>query len=1117
MPIINDPDKFIQDETDPASLGVQPDFDMGNGAEPMPGTLTPDEAPMPTDTPPLEQEPDIGQNPFEDMEPSADPENTEYGLSEEKLDDIKQNVLKEIAAADNYYEEEIEPAVIKRHKIFDSDSSYYETKYPKLSKISDVTASDFHDTVEWAIPSLIKVFFGGEDICKLEGANSEQDDKAAKTHEELIKYQLERCNEGFLVFYDWIKNALVDNIGFIKCYWEREETIEQKHIMVTEEELMQMQVNPKINVLAVAKLGPGAISVDYEETTQITKNQPKLEVIPPSEFRFSPDAKNLEDIDFVAHRKIVTLDYLRRREREGIFQNIDKVVDEEGEGGAVSRTMYETDMNPMAYNKVADVETEDAKKEYLLYECYVKTDVNDDNILEDIIITIVGNTVVRLEENTMGRHPFFAISPIRDPLRLFPKRGIADLVGELQDLNTALLKQIISNVAINNDKQAFVNIDVLVDPNEFIDGRKAVRVSGDPSQAVKWSPIEPLPPSIFTFLENLQAMKETRTGITRYNQGLDASTLNKMLDIHTLVPMASGDWKELKDIENGDLIVGQNGKPTTVLKTHEIQYPKKAYEITFSNGDVIKAGGEHLWTIQNQRGSRKTVDTDYIYDYLTTYKQRLYVDKVNRPDFIGDIELPLDPYLLGLLLGDGCLHTNRITTEDSEVIDYVRKWAESNGGYVKEASSQNSGNAKTYDIIGTPLGTIMRDLKLRRDSRYDDMKNNEKHIPDAYFKASYKQRLSLLRGLMDTDGCRHSGSLCIFTQKEGQLVEDVMRLVESLGGSPTKHITHPGELAKPGVNYYNIHFSLNDCPFTLPRKTKKWKLATRMVDKVKIVSIKPVEKVLMRCLTVDAFDGQFCVGKHFTVTHNTATGITQIMNASNQRLELIARIFAETGVKQLFRHMIKMNQMFITEETFIRVTDQRKPISPDDLAGTIDITVNVGVAAGTKQQQLQNMQLLLQMYPQALQIGIADPSHIAYAFGRIIESMGYKNTSDFVFTPDILKMAEAQGVTPQVMMMMMQQQQTGQTPPALQQYQDNAMRNKLAEVAQTRGLTGSAAQSNQEQQLAQAMAGAGQSGPPQEQVPQGPQNDLTTQQFAQRNAPQPAALSADRRIPAQGG
>ena len=74
------------------------------------------------------------------------------------------------------------------------------------------------------------------------------------------------------------------------------------------------------------------------------------------------------------------------------------------------------------------------------------------------------------------------------------------------------------------------------------------------------------------------------------------------------------------------------------------------------------------------------------------------------------------------------------------------------------------------------------------------------------------------------------------------------------------------------------------------------------------------------------------------------------MNASSQRLELIARMFAETGVKELFRHMIKMNQMFITEQTFIRVTDERKPIIPDDLEGSIDITVNVGVVAGSKQQ-----------------------------------------------------------------------------------------------------------------------------------------------------------------------
>ena len=100
------------------------------------------------------------------------------------------------------------------------------------------------------------------------------------------------------------------------------------------------------------------------------------------------------------------------------------------------------------------------------------------------------------------------------------------------------------------------------------------------------------------------------------------------------------------------------------------------------------------------------------------------------------------------------------------------------------------------------------------------------------------------------------------------------------------------------------------------------------------------------------------------------------------------------GVKELFRHMIKMNQMFITEQTFIRVTDERKPIFPDDLSGVIDIEVNVGVVAGNKQQQAQSMQLLLSMYPQLIQAGIADISHAANAFGRLVEALGYKVVKD---------------------------------------------------------------------------------------------------------------------------
>ena len=697
------------------------------------------------------------------VEDPQETENTlqEYGISEEKLEEIRENIKKEIERADNYYEEEIEPEVIRRHKIYESDSKYYKDKFPALTNISDVTASDFHDTVEWAIPSLIKVFFGNEDICKLQGVNSEQDERAAAAHSELIKYQLERCNDGFLIFYDWIKNSLIDNLGIVKCYWERESTIESKQLVVSPQELMTMQTNPNINILSVEQMAPEVLRIEYEETTNITKNQPKLEVIPPSEFRFSPEAKSLEDIGFVAHRKIVKLDYLRRREREGVFQNIDKLLEDEGSDGSVERTNYETDLNPRAFDKINDAGVEEAKKEFLLYECYVKTDINNDGILEDLIVTMVGNTIVRLEENTMGRHPFFVISPIRDTLRLFPRRGIADLVGELQDLNTAFLKQIIFNIAVNNNKQAFINIDTLIDPNEFIDGRKAVRVSGNPREAVMWTPIEQLQPQVFQFLEYMNTMKENRTGITRYNQGMDANSLNK-----------------------------------------------------------------------------------------------------------------------------------------------------------------------------------------------------------------------------------------------------------------------------------------------------------------------------------------------------TATGITQIMNASNQRLELIARIFAETGIKQLFRHMIKMNQMYITQETFIRVTDKPKPIYPEDLEGTIDITVNVGVVAGSKQQQAQAMQLLLGMYPQLVMAGIADVSHVSYAFGRLVESLGYKNVSDFIFPPDIIKQAQMMGVSPQMLMMMRYAQETGQAPPALQQQVQGMMNDNMQQAAQNAGIYERQAAQNQPQQ----------GEPPVNPDAGAPENaGLSNQQFIQRIAPQPNSTNADRR------
>ena len=945
--------------------------------------------------------------------------------SESVLQDLNKTVVRyvqnDIKRAEAYSASVIEPVVKERYEIYYADKDYYRNKFPILSKTSDLVSTDVADTIEWALPSLMKVFTGSDEVITIAGV-TEEDDTKAETMQELLVYQLQRQNKFFPILYNWIKDSLITGLGIIKCYWERTEgyTTEQTKL---NNEALQALIQTGVEITDLQ--GPdiyGDFLVTYQSPYYV-KNAPKIENILISEFIYSPDAKSLEEANFVAHKRKVTMSYLREREAQGVYANIDDIkVD------AYKSNLYDPIEEVVGdnYNDIT-YEEQQARQEVIIYECYTKIDVNGDGILEDMIITICGDTIIRMEQNYMGRHPFFAISPTKDPHRIWVKRSYAELIGELQDLKVALTRQIMQNVALTNDPKMLLD-ETAINIDDFVQGRKVIRMKAGHSlnEVAMPMPVSPLSPQTFTFLEWLESQKENRTGITRYNQGLDANSLNKMCDIHHMIPLANGTFKELKDIIDGDILVGQNGQPTTVIKAHEIQLPKKAYSIEFSNGEVIRAGGEHLWTIRNQRGVRKTVDTDYIFDYMSKYKQPVYIDRVNKPLAGIHKELPLDPYFLGLWLGDGGSWQNVFTTEDKEVLDYVNNWAISRGGYIEQTKHQNSGKALTYRIKETDLTDICIELGIRK-TRYEN--TGVKHIPEMYFEASYEQRLELLRGLMDTDGCHHSGGFCIFTQKEGQLCDDVIRLAKSLGWDVTVHETNPCEFAKPNTKYFNIGISALDNPFKLSRKANKWKRQTRMTDKVKIKSITEIEPIPMRCLTVDAEDGQFCIEYTYTVTHNTATGISAILGQSSQRLELVARMFAETGLYELFRFMVSLNQKFIDQATVIRLTNKEMRITPEDLDGSFDLIVNAGISIATKESTIMATQTLLTAIMQANAGGymISTPENIYNLFKKWIESIGFKNYGDYITDP---------AITQQRMLMEIQlkQQVLSQLPPDALQY-----------------------------------------------------------------------------------
>ena len=446
--------------------------------------------------------------------------------NESVLQDLNQTVVRyvqnDIKRAEAYSASKIEPVVKERYEIYYADKDYYRNKFPILSKTSDLVSTDVADTIEWALPSLMKVFTGSDEVITIAGV-TEEDDTKAETMQELLVYQLQRQNKFFPILYNWIKDSLITGLGIIKCYWERTEgyTTEQTKL---NNEALQALIQTGVEVIDIQ--GPdiyGDFDVTYQSPYYV-KNAPKIENILISEFIYSPDAKSLDEANFVAHKRTVTMSYLREREAQGVYANIDDIKVDKFKGAS-----YDP-IDEVVGDNYVDITQEEqkARQEVIIYECYTKIDINGDGILEDMIITICGDTIIRMEQNYMGRHPFFAISPTKDPHRIWVKRSYAELIGELQDLKVALTRQIMQNVALTNDPKMLLD-ETAINIDDFVQGRKVVRMKAGHSlhEVAMPMPVTPLSPQTFTFLEWVEGQKENRTGITRYNQGLDANSLNK--------------------------------------------------------------------------------------------------------------------------------------------------------------------------------------------------------------------------------------------------------------------------------------------------------------------------------------------------------------------------------------------------------------------------------------------------------------------------------------------------------------------------------------------------------------------------------------------------------------
>lgn len=323
-------------------------------------------------------------------------------------------------------------------------------------------------------------------------------------------------------------------------------------------------------------------------------------------------------------------------------------------------------------------------------------------------------------------------------------------------------------------------------------------------------------------------------------------------------------WRRFGSLKEGDEVTTRDGAPTKVTGVFP-QGKKRGYRVTFSDGASVVSGLEHLWTVYDAKGHEKTVP---LRELLADYKikradgrveNRYAIPTVDPVQYDPPGELPAPPWALGALLGDGCLPHSAFTTADTQMVDRLRKELAILGCEVRPRSG--------YDYGITGLKPVLRDLGII------DCRSWDKVIPDQYMRSRRRERLELLRGLLDTDGNVDRGR-AEFSSASRVLAEQVVELVRGLGGIATlrvKKTTHR--------DAFVVRIRMKRCPFWLQRKADKWRPGriTR-----KIVSIVPTANLDMLCIKVDAADGLF-VTTDYVVTHNTELGAKEIIKRATAK------------------------------------------------------------------------------------------------------------------------------------------------------------------------------------------------------------------------------------------
>lgn len=318
----------------------------------------------------------------------------------------------------------------------------------------------------------------------------------------------------------------------------------------------------------------------------------------------------------------------------------------------------------------------------------------------------------------------------------------------------------------------------------------------------------------------------------------------KALALDTPIPTPSG-WTTMGELKVGDLVFDEKGQPTRVTWVSPVWKDRPVYEVVTDDGDSIVADAEHEWLVR--------LDRKWPVQHLKTTRYLAERTSPRKPMVtnalalvLPEAELPIDPYVLGVWLGDG--HSRGAIITDQSCM---------------RAEIERAGHKTTPYADPTAFGVSDLHKRLRLAGLLQN-----KHIPDAYLRGSKEQRLALLQGLVDTDGYVSPDGQVEFCSTNIRLAEGVSELVHSLGYKASIILGRATLRGKDCGPKYRVMFYMPNAART-PRKRDRCIEPKKQPNRY--LTVKPAGTADTVCIEVEAPSHLFLCGRSMLPTHNSVT------------------------------------------------------------------------------------------------------------------------------------------------------------------------------------------------------------------------------------------------------